>query len=277
LNESLDKCLSIFLSNDTYYNETIDYQFRGWVNGTVNNSLKFDGADDYVQPLNSALFNITGNITIEAWFYLKSNGINFILSKQYSGYGYTLVTNEQQVFFELNTTGDSKSNPLSLNKWYHTTGTWNGTHISVYINGTLENSTAYSGMLNNSEYSAVIGKWTGGSGYNFNGNLDEVRIYNRTLNDTEILWSYQRGLSGLNSNVSTTGLIGYWAFNESSGGIVSDSSGNKLTGELFNSTFNVTVINDLALGLTEELWEFIVLNNCTGGVINDFEAVFRKG
>ena len=67
----------------------------------------------------------------------------------------------------------------------------------------------------------------GGSG-KWNGAIDEVRIYNRTLSPTEINQSYQRGLLGLKSNTSTSDLVSYWDFenNETGEGVYDDKYGS---------------------------------------------------
>ncbi|MDD5163028.1 MAG: VWA domain-containing protein [Candidatus ainarchaeum sp.] len=62
----------------------------------------------------------------------------------------------------------------------------------------------------------------------FNGIIDEVRVYHRVLTAVEINQHYN-GVFNNNAN-----LVGYWAFNESSGNIASDSSGNNNTGALYN-------------------------------------------
>jgi hypothetical protein len=38
----------------------------------------------------------------------------------------------------------------------------------------------------------MIGKYSGGSGYEFPGRIDEVKIWNRSLTSAEILSEYNR-------------------------------------------------------------------------------------
>jgi len=63
------------------------------------------------------------------------------------------------------------------------------------------------------------------SGYNyyvydtFYGGIDEVRVWNRPLSQSEIINNMYRELSG-----SESGLVGYWKFNEGSGQTVYDRS-----------------------------------------------------
>jgi len=284
LNETLNKCMSIFLSNDSYYNDTIDYQFRGWENGTIGNRLRFDGSDDYIDLGNSSTLNsVRINFTVSAWIYpkqLKEFAYHRILDRNSTFAFFVSDTNNIGIQV-INETGVQKaistSNAVSTNKWYHVVGLYNSTDIVIYVNGTEVVSTSQVGLMHDSSaLSYYIGHSSeiGETKY-FNGTIDEVMFWNRTLNSTEINWIYERGLSGLASNVSTTNLIGHWAMNETHGGIVTDSSDNNLDGTLYNSSYNVTITN-LDVGEEEELWEFIVLDNCTAGIYN-FDLNFTVG
>ena len=91
---------------------------------------------------------------------------------------------------------------LSLNKWYHLVAIQNGTFMAIYINGTQVVNGALTNTIGNIKSSSVViplmlGSWTepasypyGGQRY-FNGSLDDIRIYNRTLSDSEIQTLYQ--------------------------------------------------------------------------------------
>ena len=74
------------------------------------------------------------------------------------------------------------------NNWHYVVGTWDGTTGKVYVDGYLENS----GSLTASAYtysSTNIGRNISG-GYNFNGNIAQVSIYNIALTPQEIQQNY---------------------------------------------------------------------------------------
>ena len=79
----------------------------------------------------------------------------------------------------------------SLNVWYHVAGVYNASArtLDIYVNGVLNNGTL-SGTVPasqiNSAVNVNIGRRSGGSGYYFNGVIDDVRIYNRALSQAEI-------------------------------------------------------------------------------------------
>lgn len=67
------------------------------------------------------------------------------------------------------------------------------------------------------------------------GLADSVACWNVALTDSQILDLAQ------NLMLPTTGLLGYWEFEEGSGATVSDSSGQSNTGTITNATFSSTV------------------------------------
>ncbi len=88
---------------------------------------------------------------------------------------------------------------ITLNVWTFVAATYDGTTIRLYVNGVADGSTAPTG---NPDSTATvtdvlsIGATTGSQEF-FPGNLDGVRIYNRALNQTEILQWYLQPYAGI--------------------------------------------------------------------------------
>jgi dihydrofolate reductase len=74
---------------------------------------------------------------------------------------------------------------LAANTWTHLAMTYDGTTLKIYVNGTLVTSTAQSGTIVASTNPLQIG---GDSTYGqyFRGMIDEVRVYNIVLTQTQI-------------------------------------------------------------------------------------------
>ncbi|MFH1053159.1 MAG: LamG domain-containing protein [Candidatus Woesearchaeota archaeon] len=88
---------------------------------------------------------------------------------------------------------------LSGNKWYHIAGTFNGTNISVYIDGEFKNSTNTGDWnITYNNLPVRIGKLGSGT-QNFSGSIDSVMIFNTTLNASEIKLLYQMQLYKYNN------------------------------------------------------------------------------
>lgn len=140
---------------------------------------------------------------------------------------------------------------LDVNKYYHVSATYDGTTMKIYINGKLDSSTTTPTPLiaeNNSlpllignGFGSGNGNNSGGGDENFNGLIDDARVYNRALSAEEIKNLYQQRITSKvavapASKVSGTGLskglVGYWTFDGKDTGptYTMDKSGNNNTG-----------------------------------------------
>lgn len=110
---------------------------------------------------------------------------------------------------------------LNTNTWYHVAATYDGANMKLYINGVLDATRAQTGNV------ASSGAFNVGYLYNtsrnFNGKVDEVRVWKRALSQTEISQKM------CNVTLPATSLAAYWKFNEGNGSSVQDSSGNGVT------------------------------------------------
>ena len=77
---------------------------------------------------------------------------------------------------------------LQPNTWYHIAASYNSQNVSLYVNGNLDGTYNYSSVLSSTPI-LRIGALTSGT-YNFNGTIDEVRIYSRALTASEIQLLY---------------------------------------------------------------------------------------
>ncbi|RLG14117.1 MAG: hypothetical protein DRN71_03610, partial [Candidatus Nanohalarchaeota archaeon] len=78
-------------------------------------------------------------------------------------------------------------------QWHHIALSYNGSRQMLYIDGILRNNKALSSPINTIQDNLKIGN-------NFNGTIDEVRIWNRALSPEEINASYKAGLYRLYHN-----------------------------------------------------------------------------
>jgi hypothetical protein len=209
-----------------------------WVSGKINNALEFDGYRDYVDYGNSTILQPIGNMSLEFWAkpfniaYARQN----ILCKAYGGeFCLTMEKNGSLSYYHGSCGGMcwpymsfGAGNMFSDNTWVHVVITRDTTTRTMrsYKNGTFFRSTTWTSDKDPrvSSYSLKCG-----AGYvnRFKGIIDEVRIYERVLNDTEISEHY----SGSFANES--GLLGLWHFDEEKGGIALDDSGYGNDGTLF--------------------------------------------
>ena len=174
-------CLNIVMS----YNNANAQMF--W-----NQGCSFAGStSSYIAVRNSAELDITGSFTIEAWVNpvnVTSPSFQIILQKRDAGAdGYTLYLSNGKVAIRTGaTTRLTGQEVIPSNTWSHIAGTYNSStnRFTTYVNGAFDTSAvvALAAPLSNSD-SILIGK---GSNSPFEGVMDEVRIWNRTLGSTEV-------------------------------------------------------------------------------------------
>jgi hypothetical protein len=165
--------------------------------GCKNNSCSnFDGIDDYIDVGSGASLNNFNTITIEAWVnpntfvgpssYGGPISANNIMLRSYENTGYSF-----QFYVKIGSNWEPRAsfNYSNLNIWYHIVSVYDkdggSNNLRIYINGELKNSQTRTGPINNPLTGWYIGKVSYGD-YYMKGLIDEVRIYNRALNNTEI-------------------------------------------------------------------------------------------
>ena len=117
-------------------------------------------------------------------------------------------------------------------KWHNIVGTWSTSadEIKLYLDGNLKDTVRGLGSWAGVVSLASIAQSTQDAGF-FNGNITEVAVFNRVVPIGE-LWIAKREPINL---TGSTGLVGYWKFEEGSGTTAGDSSGKGNTGELVNT------------------------------------------
>ena len=185
------------------------------------NALNFDGVNDQVDLGNPASLNINGNqITLEAWIYptsWRTNSYegNIINNEGNNTTGYMLRCGANGTLsFNLGDGGNwyeviSATNALTLNTWQHVAGTYDGSMMRIFINGIRTDSTAGSFNFLSSANGTEIGDWSNGSGRNFPGSIDEVRIWSIALSRDSIAAHMNTAYCG-----DESGLVGYYMFNQ---------------------------------------------------------------
>jgi len=89
---------------------------------------------------------------------------------------------------------DSKT-ILETGKWYHVACVYNGTDCLVFIDGKPEGYKPFEGQINQTTYDLVLGQdLPDQTGFNFNGVMDKLRIYNYGISYEKVKEIYQSEL-----------------------------------------------------------------------------------
>ena len=86
----------------------------------------------------------------------------------------------------------SPASSISTGRLYHAALTWNGTHFKLYLNGTNVATSEQYGVSGSMNESYQIGGNHLASNF-FPGKIYDVRFYNETLSDEQILANFENG------------------------------------------------------------------------------------
>ncbi len=170
--------------------------FPSWSTGVSGSALKFNGLDQYARIPDAPSLDITEEITVAAWIQPGKISSQKIMlkgdSKIADGYELSLLSTGK-VSFKINpyTSDTYKINSNTLypieGTWMHIAGTFKGTEMKIYINGT-ENKRVTFGIpatIVKNTLPLIIGGTADGTS-KFQGAIDEVRVYKYSLTASEI-------------------------------------------------------------------------------------------
>ncbi len=183
-----------------------------WYNGAIgkyNSSLNFDGTDDYINLGTTSL--PTGNpaYSISVWFKIPSIPTTY-LGAGLLAWGTSGTTNEINAFRLADTSECANgglinywwandmtaclSSPLTTNTWHLATATFNGTTRSIYLDDVLlKNDTPTGHNITGTQGYIGLTCPSGGCTDYFNGQIDDVRIYNYALTSQQVQLLYNQG------------------------------------------------------------------------------------
>ncbi|MBU1854065.1 MAG: LamG domain-containing protein, partial [Candidatus Omnitrophica bacterium] len=183
-----------------------------WVSsGVYNGAYEFDGNENYI------ITEYSGRVgTLSFWF--KTN--DFKNAHSLFGQRYDSAEesgnwqmhwnsdDDQQIRIQAyNSTITGSANLFSttfeLDTWYYVALTSDGSTLKYYVNGvfdSIHNFDVYLGGGNNDDYLRVGGSGENDVNESFNGTLDEVRVWNITLNAQEVYQQYVSNLKKIDSD-----------------------------------------------------------------------------
>ncbi|MDY0081878.1 MAG: LamG-like jellyroll fold domain-containing protein [Ignavibacteriaceae bacterium] len=197
--------------------------------------------NNYVDMGNAQTFDVGTAVTYEAWINPDTTQHGFIFNK------WVAFQEDKQVaysanrisFFLFNAFGGSSffSSPsVPTHQYTHIAATYNSSTgtASIYINGVLDTSKNVGSTVSNSNGNLYYGfnPVRGDNVAPFKGIIDEVRIWNIARTESEIQSTMNQTLNG-----NEPGLVGYWKFDEGTGTITYDATGNHNDGTIYGATW----------------------------------------
>lgn len=171
--------------------------------GVFKNAVGFNGSSAYaVVPHSTALE--AANFSLSLWVYVEADNSRTIIDKRTAGAGYGLALDAQRfpVFW---LSGNSCTAPIPVLRevWTHLAATFNGTTMSLYINGQLVSERVPVGVTVASAAALQIGRAYSGAGF-FRGMMDDVAYYNRAIAPMEVVAHYRAGKGTMAFQIRTS-------------------------------------------------------------------------
>jgi PKD repeat protein len=188
-----------------------------WVEGVDGSGMEFDTEGEYILLPDSDTLDLTDQGTVEVWVYPYTNiAAAGIVHKgvmdDYSDESYSLQYNQpgQVAFILTNEAGTptyviSNEGTLSTNQWHHIVAAWDLNDVYLYIDGSLVTNRKFYqngwksdlpsdfAPARDSDGGLMIGSQPppdDANNYRFNGIIDNVLLYDRVLDSSEVLEHY---------------------------------------------------------------------------------------
>ena len=205
-------------------------------------SLEFNGTDEYV-TVDTVASSIEGSIgTISMWVKIDTTSATRTMfqarvdSNNYVTLFYHAGSNELRFTYRAGGQSDVIASTDAIEgdgNWHHIAATWSvaGNDISLYLDGAIKDDDSISGTFAGSMALCDIAQDTTDNKY-FLGNICEVGVFSTVVAIGNLITTVDNGPINLTGMAE---LQGYWRFNEGSGAVAGDSSGNGYAGDLINT------------------------------------------
>ena len=248
--------------------------------GKYGQAFTFDGGGDYVDLGTGSTLDLGTTFTISAWVKpttLKNYAgiVSKVVADRGGAGSYVLVNHNNGTIGAANGVAWSFSNNagITAGNWYLLTWVLSGGNIYFYVNGVPYNFSSFT-YTDNIAHNVFIGSWYNPSNsYDFSGLIDDVRIYNNVLSQSEISSLYN--WNGVVATSTSLNLLGALTI---SSGIFNTPDTLNLAGDLLQTggTFNATSTT-LVLTGTNQIVSFIgttTIANLTKSVTSSDTLIF---
>jgi len=156
-----------------------------WTSGRYGQGLSFAGSGE----VNFGDVDLSGAMTVMGWMQtrtLYSNTCGSFIMKVHD-YGFEICNGRLYAGVGANNVWSARPSIVlsasDLNVWRHVAFAYDGAMVSLFVDGALIGTA--SAVHTTTDNPLILGHWLP-SGENWDGLIDEVRLYNRALSQTEI-------------------------------------------------------------------------------------------
>lgn len=154
----------------------------------------FNGSDQYINIPDNNVLDLTGSFTVSAWIKIDSlpaSGLKTILSKD-ENYEFHVKPNGTinwwwQTVSPTATNQFDSTGVVTPGAWTHIAIRFQANNQTIFINGQASGSATFTGTPVTNNDPLQIGADQGAANREFNGDIDEVRVFDAALSDAQMV------------------------------------------------------------------------------------------
>ena len=203
--------------------------------GKVGQTFSFNGAaNSYVSIPDSANLRIRSALTVEAWIKVDSFDAEHATIIAKGDYSWRLQRNfsGNSILFGTNNAGPTSWHDLRGSRnvndglWHHVAGVYDGSTKYIYVDGVLDVSVPYTGLIDETDSPVWIGNNSDIPSRLWDGQIDEVGVYDRALTADEIAAIYAAGSDGICSCAPLPAdIISWWKAEGNASDFIGNNNG----------------------------------------------------
>lgn len=178
-------------------------------------ALEFNGTDEYVDT--SYIIPTISNWSVSFWTKIvdpsNSNYYYHLTARDSATAGLIVWSGDGSASSQRNFSAKINSTTITFSvasfaTWYNIVITGDGSNLTAYVDGVQVATTAISTLFPTLTYTTKIGSNKDGTNYFFNGDIDEVAIWNKALElaDVQTIYNSTNDNPGKCANLFTGGL-----------------------------------------------------------------------
>ncbi|MCF7794435.1 MAG: Ig-like domain-containing protein [Candidatus Cloacimonetes bacterium] len=167
-----------------------------------NNCLSFDGENDYVVLANESAYDVTSRFTVEFWIKVNEwdRAWQAIITKGDDTWRVQRDFETNYIRLDVGDKFVSSTTEFNDGEWHHVVCEKYDNQLRIYVDGVVEDIEWYAPLCPTNNQPVIIGENSGASGRFFNGQIDDIRIWNRARyhNTSSLppdLWNHPPDLS----------------------------------------------------------------------------------
>lgn len=162
-----------------------------WAPGRIGGAVALDGHNSYIKIAKSSDFDFSGQLTLSAWVNMQtvSSPWMAVITKGDSAWRLSSYNTDRKIHFSVNrydhTEGANGSTVLGP-EWHHLAAVYDGEMMKLYVDGKLDATQPWTNGISRDNSDVLIGENADRMNRGFNGLIDDVRVYNYALPESEI-------------------------------------------------------------------------------------------